>query len=147
MNESEKDPELERYLEKIQLKTPPEGIIKDYAAGVQSKIETRKRFRAFTIPVSVAVVSISAALISWALWGHPAHGTNLRPALAVKTAASQLASKIAVAEEMKILQALGVDSTEVLVNAMNTEQLAKEMAYWDEVAVHSYKQIATPANR
>jgi hypothetical protein len=46
---------------------------------------------------------------------------------------------------MNILQALGENPAEIVVAAMDTDQLAKEMAYWDDMVMRPFKQGASPA--
>ena len=159
MDDLKNDPELERMFEKINLKLPPEHIMRDYASGVHLKIEARKQFLFFAIPITSAVISIGAVvLILLCVFWHPNYGKNMHQITPItlalpspitteqKTLVSQQAKVVSVAEinrEIKILRALGEDPTEVITETMDINQLAKELAYWDEVAMRSYRQIAS----
>ena len=160
MDEFNRDAELEQMLGKLEEGFPPEGIMEDYAAGVRSKIKAREHFLAVAVPITTAVVSISVILILLAVFGlpHSRESRRLAPLLnpgifseAVpeqKTAIAGRTDAVSAAEvsrEIKILQALGEDPTEAIASTMDTDQLAKEMNYWDEVATQSYKQTAPSA--
>ena len=157
MDELDKDSELERMLRRMNQELPPENIMRDYAAGVHLKIEAKQRFFSFAIPITIVVFSISAViLISLAvLWhqncgGGMWHTSPAKFALSSpvtpeqKTSIAKQAGAVSVTEinrEIKILQALGEDPAGVITETMDINQLAKELAYWDEVAMQSYKQM------
>jgi len=99
-------------------------------------------------------------MILMAVLGHAHHGSSMPHTSAIQpvspsriapkqtSTVPEHASAVSTAEvsrEIKILQALGEDPTEVITEAMDADQLAKEMSYWDEVALHSYKQPASSA--
>jgi hypothetical protein len=160
MGDFQKDPELERMLKNVQPKSMPDSVMDNYKEGVRLKIAARKEFLGFYVPLLAITASVALLWIVFLVLCHyfepketaapivrqiPAKSVVLNKVTvpAKTTAASEAApaSLAAINQKLAILQALDEDPTEEIINAMNVDQLAEEISYWDRF------NIASPAHK
>ncbi|MBI4000057.1 MAG: hypothetical protein HY351_05520 [Candidatus Omnitrophica bacterium] len=161
MDKEHLSPELEQLIRKVRLKEPPEGLMADYLAGVNAKIDRGASGSHFGFPQVAMVLAVGLALAGAAYfyWVRPqtqsapdvetttfvVSETSVQPnneATVLDNTEQPLSSEIpstpvqkslSIEEEMAVLEAFGEELDEEGIDLLGDDEVFEELGQLDEI--------------
>ena len=152
MEKKELDPELERLIDSVKLKEPPQELMRDYLSGVNAKIDQSAKWFHLGLPqltVLCAIGLVSAGLMYF-LIPHTklviqvpktVKTVEVAPARSPEPKVQQNTSSkpLSIEEEMAVLRAFAEERSEDVVELLGDDEVFEELGQLDET------ELSTPS--